>query len=414
MPDVTVVGGGPAGLLSAKLMAASGRDVVLVEEHREIGIPEHCGGMLTPETLSMSGVTPEILGTVSAADVVFPGGRVLSVGRRTPMFFAVNSVDLDNKMADKAAEYGVDIRTGVKCNHYSVDEKAAVADTNAGTIRSDILVGADGPSSKIAAALTRNLPAEVLVGIQADIRYTMEDQSRMVLRLGHSVAPGFFSWQLPLGDVTRVGVCVSPPKVPSEYLKEVIKASGLQDMEVIRRFSGKIPIGGRRISYANRLMLIGDSAGMIKPVSGGGLYPIFKAAPILRDTVDRAYEMNVFNSSVMALYERGWKRELGRDLKAGARLRKHFVKLSDAQMDAFGELFDTPEIRGDLGMIDFDSPGDVVRPILSQKGALSGTLKILMRGRRCAPCARRGCPSKRLPTRYPDFSGRASQTRPPA
>ena len=102
MPDVTVVGGGPAGSLSSRLLAASGLDVVVLEEHKQVGVPMHCAGMLTPETIRLSGVQPDILGTITSADVVFPDGRVLDIGRRTPMIYAVDRVDLDQKLADKA------------------------------------------------------------------------------------------------------------------------------------------------------------------------------------------------------------------------------------------------------------------------------------------------------------------------
>ena len=379
MPDVTVVGGGPAGSLSSRLLAASGLDVVVLEEHKQVGVPMHCAGMLTPETIRLSGVQPDILGTITSADVVFPDGRVLDIGRRTPMIYAVDRVDLDQKLADKACEFGVDFRYGVKCNRVTTDTKYAVADTNAGTVRSDIIVGADGPSSKVATYVGHDLPREIVVGMQADIRFRMDDQDRMILRLGHDIAPGFFSWQLPMGDITRVGVCVSPPFRPVDYLKKLISISGLEGMEVIQKFSGKIPIGGRRTTYANRTLLIGDAAGQIKPVSGGGLYPIFKAAPVLCDTVNSAYQLGVFNSSVLALYERGWKRVIGKEISRGARMRHFYLKLNDEQMSSVGEIFDTPDIKESLGMIDFDDPSNIVKPILSQKGVKSGMLKAYLR-----------------------------------
>lgn len=378
MPDVTVVGGGPAGSLSARLLAASGLEVVVLEEHKQAGVPMHCAGMLSPETIRLSGVQPDILGMVNSADVIFPDGRVLDIGRRTPMIYAVDRVDLDQKLADKACEFGVDFRYGIKCNRAVTDSKCATVDTNAGTIRSDIVVGADGPSSKISTSIGHNLPLEIIVGMQVDVKYRMEDQERMVLRIGNSVAPGFFSWQLPMGDITRIGLCVSPPLRPVDYLKNLLKISGFEDRERVQKFSGKIPVGGRRTSYANRTLLIGDAAGQIKPVSGGGLYPIFKAAPILNDTVNSAYHLGVFNSSVLALYERGWKKAFGKEISKGARMRSFYTKLDDEQMNYVGKLFDTPEIRDSLGMIDFDDPSNVVRPILSQKGIKTGMLKVYL------------------------------------
>ena len=62
----------------------------------------YCSCMLTPLTIRLSGVQPDILGTITSANVVFPDGRVLDIGRRTPMIYAVDRVDLDEQRAVKA------------------------------------------------------------------------------------------------------------------------------------------------------------------------------------------------------------------------------------------------------------------------------------------------------------------------
>lgn len=380
MSGITVVGGGPAGSMSAMYLAASGRDVTVIEEHRESGKPVHCAGMLSPETVRMSGVSPDILGSANSADVVFPNGKVLSIGRRAPMVYFVDRADLDRRMAERAMDSGAEFRYGIKCRKVEVSRDYALVQTNQGDMRSDIVVGADGFRSVVSDSIPGNEPRELLTGAQYDIEYRMEDQNRIVLRMGNEVAPGFFSWQIPMGDTTRLGLCISAQGSAPDYLRHLMKISGMEDRRIIARYGGCIPIG-RKTSHADRIMLIGDAAGQVKPVSGGGLNPIFRAAPYVRDAVDRAYGIGLFSASVMSLYEAGWRKELSRELSRGERMRKYFLKFSDAEMNLVGQLFDTPAIREKLGMIDFDNPSAVVRPILAEKGVKSGFLKIRLRGK---------------------------------
>ncbi len=380
MPDVTVVGGGPAGTFSARLLAASGRDVTLIEDHHVSGTPAHCAGVVSTEVLENFGVRPEVFGAVSEAEVVLPDSYIVHTKKRSPYAYIVNRADLDVKMAEAAEAAGVDVRYGIRYKNYQVSDDSITISTNSGSITSDLLVGADGQSSLVAASLGNNAARSYIRGCQVDIEHTMDNQDCMKLWLGSKVAPGFFAWMLPMGDRTRVGLGVGLQQgPPMEYLNKLLKTSGLQDCKRIATYAGKIPMGGRRISYADRLLLIGDAAGQVKPVSGGGLYPISKVAPLLRDTVDQAYSMGMFNASVLSLYERSWKREIGRSLSGGMKLRKYYDMLSDQELCDMGHLFSRPDILEALSEIDVDNPSNVVRPIVKKKGVKSALLKAYLR-----------------------------------
>lgn len=376
MGGITVVGGGPAGTLSARLLASSGREVTVLEEHREAGVPMHCAGVVSPEVLQSLGVRPKVLGSISAADVVLPDGSVISTSKKMPYAFILDRQDLDQRLADAAVNAGADIRYGAHYKDYTVDDSGVTVRTNLGEFRSDLLVGADGQNSLIAASLGNNQVKYYLRGVQVDVRHRSEDPEKMILRLGNEVAPGFFSWQLPMGDLTRIGLAIGPTfGSPVKYLEQLLKGIGLQDAERVSTYAGKIPMGGRRATYADRILLIGDAAGQVKPVSGGGLYPISRAAPLLKETVDRAYSMNIFNSTILALYDRSWKRDFGRSISSGMRLRTYYDRLGDTDLNTIGHLFTRPDINEVLNDIDIDDPGAVVKPILHKKGVKSLLLK---------------------------------------
>ena len=75
MIDVAIVGGGPAGLLSASLIAEAGLEVLLLEDHDDIGAPTHCTGIASLEIAEFVKISDEmILGGVARALLIAPGG----------------------------------------------------------------------------------------------------------------------------------------------------------------------------------------------------------------------------------------------------------------------------------------------------------------------------------------------------
>ncbi|MDD3233449.1 MAG: NAD(P)/FAD-dependent oxidoreductase [Candidatus Methanomethylophilus sp.] len=382
MPQIAVVGAGPAGCLAAKQLAAAGRDVTVIEEHQTAGRPAHCAGIVTAETIRMAGFRPDILGTVCAADVVFPDGRRISVERRNPIAYVIDRPALDCRLADQAAEYGAQFLYDERYISSVITPREVRVQTVRGILTADLLIGADGQCSRVAASLRDNAAREYLYGMQVDVLKEPADPYRMVLRLGRELAPGFFSWELPLGDRVRVGLCVTPQYgPPAPYLKKLLTQTGLNSSRVVARYVGKIPMGGRRITHGERTLLIGDAAGQVKPVSGGGLYPIFTAAPLLCRTIDRAYEMSDFSTTVLSLYDRAWKQALGKEFDRGWQLRKLFRRLDDRGLNRAGAMMDTPEIREILDTVDLDRPSDLAKPVLAQKGIKSKLLRLVVSAR---------------------------------
>ncbi len=194
-----------------------------------------------------------------------------------------------------------------------------------------------------------------------DIRKRYEEEDMINIRLGSEIAQGFFSWEIPFGDSVRVGLCCSwEAGLPVYRMKALLKAAGLEDAEVLRTYSGKIPLGGRPRSYGERVMLIGDAAGQVKPISGGGLYPAFKSAPTLKEMTDKAFETGDFSAKNLSSYESKWKKAVGRELRNGYALRKAYLRFEDEDLDRAYKAASKEPIRSVLDEINLDNPSDVV------------------------------------------------------
>jgi len=381
MHDVIIVGGGPAGSLAAKDLAAQGLDVLVLEEHESVGLPQHCTGLISEETLHMSGVRPDILNTLYGAEVVFPDGQTITVESDKPKAKIVSRVDLDVRMAQAAMDAGAVYSFSDKYQTHSVDSGVTVRSTT-GSHEARVVIGADGASSAVAMTLGDNRPKEYIRGIQADVRYMMEDQSLFKLFLGNKVAPGFFAWQIPCGSFTRIGLCTSwSSGAPSEYLSNMLIRMGMQD-RIMKVYSGKIPIGRRALIHGDRCLLAGDALGYVKPLSGGGLYPAFKANKHLVNVLTGALDSDMLFGRDLSEYDRACNADFGKEMDHMYGYRQRFKRLTDSDFNKCCDIIRKNDLVPILKDLDIDHPNEVIKKVAKMPKVMMSALPLLMRSYR--------------------------------
>lgn len=363
MHDVVIAGGGPAGSRVAALMAKS-HDVLVLEEHPSSGTPVQCAGLVTGDVLSLSGVSPDVLNSLHGAEVVFPDGSTVIVRSDEPKAYAIDRAEFDSKLADAALSAGAQYSYNDRVSSMSINTGHAEVVSSSGAHACRAVVGADGHASVIADSLGDNMAREYLRGAQVDVAYRMDRQDLFRIHLGSRYAPGFFTWEIPCGDTTRIGLCTSwSAGLPFTYLNRLLSDLDLTD-KVVGKYNGRIPLGGRRTTYSERCLLVGDAACQVKPVSAGGLYPGLISAGILAETLSDALEADDLSSERLSMYERNWKAVLGKELGDGYRLRRMMLRMSDDDFNRAGAYVQRENVRKELDSISLDSPSLVVKRIL--------------------------------------------------
>jgi len=379
MLDAVVVGGGPAGSASARLLASKGHSVRVLEEHSCSGRPVQCAGLISDEVIRMSGVSPDVLTTLYGAEVVFPDGEKVVVRSSFPKMRAVDRAQFDSLMVDAAVDAGADFSYSDKYRSHSIDGGRVDVESVSGSVQCRALVGADGHSSAVAGSFGDNAPKEYIRGIQADVKADSDLDGIFRAHIGSKYAPGFFTWEFSCGDFVRVGLCTSwSAGPPYPYLKKMLDDlyPGCRRLSM---YCGKIPLGGRRTLCADRRMLIGDAAGQVKPISGGGIYPILKAAPILSDVLSSALEKDDLSSKALRPYEKRCRKDFGKELDMGYRIRKMYKRLDDDKLSAAGRFAARDDVRKELDDIDIDHPGDVVKKVLAKPSAMPAYASLFLR-----------------------------------
>lgn len=377
MYDAVIAGGGPAGSRVAALLARE-HDVLVLEEHGESGLPVQCAGFVTGDVLKLSGVNPDILSTVFGAEVVFPDGTSVTVRSKEPKAFAIDRHQMDSRMADAAMSAGAEFSFGERYLSHSVSDDVHVRSA-VSEYRSRAVIGADGHTSRVAESFPRNGPGEFLRGIQADVSVRMEHDDLFRAHLGSEWAPGFFTWEIPCGDYTRVGLCTSwSAGPPMPYLRRLLRSIGAED-KVIGMHCGKIPIGVRPHIAGNRCMLVGDAAGQVKPVSAGGLYPGLSAAGILADTLSGALSCGDLSDRMLSRYPKAFDDMLGSELGRGRRLRSMLLRMDDGDLNAAGAYASRDDVRSVLDDLEIDRPSAVVGRIMRRPRAMLAAIPLAMR-----------------------------------
>lgn len=375
--DVIIVGGGPTGSAAAAMLSREW-DVAVLEEHDVSGLPIQCTGLVSPVVMKLAGSRQEPLNAFRGAYIHFPDGRRLSVMSPDVKAVVIDRAAFDQELAEKARDAGANFlykhrylgRRYDNYNHIHTDR---------GDMKCRLLVGADGQKSRVADDIGSRPPREWVRGMQVDI--ALPDGSDLVdIHIGRKVAPGFFAWRMPCGDFTRVGLCVAwEYGPPSSYLHNFLRKLGLEDIKVIARHSGKIPLGGRGRTYSDGALLVGDAAGQVKPVSGGGLQPGLTAVRCLVETANEALRLNKLNASYLKRYEKRWRGVLGRELDNGYRLRQIYTSIGDDEMNRVAEMVDRPDISEILNSGDIDHPSELAPHILRMApGLLRLSPRLLM------------------------------------
>lgn len=364
--DVVIVGGGPIGAVTAARAADLGSRVLLAEQRPAIAGPAPCTGLISPRTLTALGAsTDTVLREIRGVRVTAPGGQALCLRADQAKAVVVDRTRLEQELLDRARAAGASVRMGTQVSAIA-DRVVTLRTPDATTqVSAEVIVGADGPGSRVAAWAGLSSTTTRILGIQAVVAAEPRKADEVDVHVGRSVAPEFFAWSVPAepGQV-RVGLGVPAGMQPAAYLKQWlgIHCPGASE---ITRVSGVIPVCPVPRSQAGRVLLVGDAAGQVKPWSGGGLYTGAICARIAARVAARVRSDGLAS---LAGYEASWRRAIGPELRFGEIVRRALGSIGDADIDALFAAADRPDTLRDLAVrADIDHPSRLIPHLLTNR-----------------------------------------------
>jgi len=363
--DCIVVGGGPVGAVAARSAARYGARVLLVEKGGAPTYPDRCTGIVSPRCLEEAGLNHEvILREIRGGIIHAPNNRTVRIEAADTRAVVIDRRLFNLRLLEMAQVAGVEFVP--ESLVVGLEDGSTLIEKGGDTYRAEttVVIGADGPRSRVAAWAKLPPPGQLLLGLQAMVRYEPEQPDLIEVFVDQELAPGFFAWVVPAEDgIARVGLATHQMKGASAFLKRFLDHLKVKPLKIN---AGLIPMGPRAQTVARGVMVVGDAAAQAKPTSGGGLYTGIIAAKIAGE-VAAGHALALHGGNGLMTYEKRWREKLDCELSLGIALRRLFGNLNNREINF---IFDVLDNRAFLDIVtaygDIDYPSLILKALLQR------------------------------------------------
>lgn len=344
--DVIVVGAGPSGTTAARFAALQGVSVLVLEKDRDVGYPVRCG-----EAVSKEGIEPFIApdskwiaSTINSFVLVAPDETEVKINfSRTGYILERRIFDYElGKLATKAGAqiltkaYVYDLLwndgkiSGVKFEHNG--EKYEV--------RAKIVIGADGVESRIgrfAGIKTATKISDMECCVQFTVSNISVDPNSCYFYFGQNYSPGGYLWIFPKGsDSANVGLGIGGDKAklrsPISYMNSFIEKK-FPFVSKLTMISGGVPCSFTLEEIVkDNLMLVGDAARQVNPLSGGGIVSGMIGGSIAGEIAGKAIREN--NFKLINKYPKLWHERVGKRHEIYYKIKNAIYNFSDETLNS--------------------------------------------------------------------------------
>ena len=351
--DVLIIGGGPAGALAARTAAEKGLSACLVEKRPAIGAPVRCAEGIGKEGLSEF-VEPDprwISADMSGAVIVAPDGFEMSL--ESSMAGSKVGYILDRKVFDRAlvwqaAEAGADILVKTRAAAPIMSDgriKGAQLEScgNVTKVNADVVIAADGVESKFGkwCGIDTTVPVRE---IMSSVQYVMTDidinPSATIFYLGNEVAPEGYLWVFPKGKrAANVGIGISGKKSgkghrAKDYLDRFVKQKFPHGKSIECIVGGVSVCRPLDCTVADGLMLIGDAARVVDPLTGGGIYNAMYTGRLAANVAADCIAKGDVSKKALIVYDKEWRAsKMGKGIERNYLIKEYLIKQSDEKLN---------------------------------------------------------------------------------
>lgn len=335
MYDAIIVGAGPTGSYIAYSLASLGYNVAVFEEHERIGEPVQCTGIVGAECLELFPLFEgTVLAEVSSARLFSPSRKEIRLWRDNVQAYIIDRAAFDRALAAKAQGQGAHYLLGSRVRDIAVlNDRVRIEMEGQEAFDAKSAVIASGFGSKIPHKLGLGKVSDFVRGAQAEVK--IDALNEIEVYFDHGVAPGFFAWFVPTAEhEALVGLFCrrNPVRHIRDLLTSLFQQGRIASPEAKITYGG-IPLKPLPKTYRERVIVVGDAAGQVKPTTGGGVYYGLICAEVAADTLNQALATDNFSEKLLSGYQKAWHERIGWELKTGYLARRLYGTLTNRQID---------------------------------------------------------------------------------
>jgi geranylgeranyl reductase family protein len=345
MHDIIVIGAGPSGSTAARFLAKSGLDVCLIDKD-EFPRDKPCGGGFSRSIIDdfsyLKSRTTEFLKGVARLGVLHSPNRHIVLEGRVDMALALR-MDFDYVLFQEAVSAGASTFTNTRAKKVSVhDTKVSVELANGETVQGKIIIGADGVTSMVAreVGLNKRWPSSSVTACRVcevpastqDIldRYSNDLKYHFFANFGNQ--PGY-GWIFPKQETINIGLGIvgtharGLPRTFDIFVRYLKKRDFLpKNADVSASKGALVPTAGPiKQTVVDRCLLVGDSAGHVSPLTGGGIGHAMKAGRYAAQVAAHAIETDSMDATSLEEYQSLWQSDFGSGLQKQLVAQKVFT-----------------------------------------------------------------------------------------
>lgn len=357
--DVLVIGAGPAGSTAAKHAAMGGAQVIVIDKKSEIGTPKRCAEGVSKDGLKELGIEPSprwIAKEATGVRMVSPNGTAVNLTEDKVKLpeagYILERKVFDKFMAMDAGRAGAQIMvktlaTGMRREN----DQVVVTVERMGQemeIKAKIVIAADGPESRVgrwAGLKTALKPKDMESCAQFEMAgVEMAEPDCIEFHFG-TVAPGGYAWIFPKGDdIANVGLGVLTTitdKTAYEHLLEFVENNpATKNAQPVELNVGGDPVGGLlKKKVADNVLVTGDAASMVNPLTGGGIISGMLGGRIAGQVAAQAVADGDYSHKNLKVYDKLCEDELGESFKKYLKAKEYLLSLSDEELDDIADVF---------------------------------------------------------------------------
>jgi digeranylgeranylglycerophospholipid reductase len=351
--DILVVGGGPAGALAAKTAAEKGFSALIVEKRPAIGAPVRCAEGIGKEALHEF-IDPDprwISAEMTGAGIVAPDGffmKLDSAVAGSKVGYVLDRKIFDRELVWKAAEAGADVTVKSRASA-PIMENGAVRGARiqyAGKttdVKADVVIAADGVESKFSrwCGIDTTVPVRE---IMSSVQYVMADididEHSTIFYLGNEVAPEGYLWVFPKGKRSaNVGIGISGKKSgeghrAKDYLDRFVKKT-FPKGKTIEFIPGGVSVcRPLDCTVADGLMITGDAARVVDPLTGGGIYNAMYTGQLAAEVAAECIDNHDVSKNALMKYDKAWRAsKMGKTNERNYHIKEFLIKLPDTKLN---------------------------------------------------------------------------------
>jgi flavin-dependent dehydrogenase len=262
--DIHIVGAGFAGLACARAAARRGLRVLVTDRKGAPGERVHTTGLVVKEAAERWEIPAALTRRVHGIRLYSPSLRTLDLTSAGYYFLATDTPALMRWLTREASRAGAHVRFG---RPYRAGDGAG---------RARYLIGADGPRSRVARDSGLGINRAFLVGVEAEYDGVRVDGDRLHCFLDDELARGYIGWIVPgYNGIAQVGLACRHPRSPDlrAFVRKIASVADMSRARCLGHRGGLIPVGGPvSPRAAGNVLLIGDAAGLVSPLSAGGIH----------------------------------------------------------------------------------------------------------------------------------------------